>query len=77
MNRQDPIQQERSELLTIDECSRLIRLRPSTLREWLTRKRLSYVKLGRRVFIRRSDIDALISASVVPAAQATVETENK
>ena len=76
MNRQDPIQQERSELLTIDECSRLIRLRPSTLREWLTRKRLSYVKLGRRVFIRRSDIEALISASVVSAANGANQRES-
>jgi excisionase family DNA binding protein len=56
-----------SELLTLPEAAELLRLKPSTLRKWILKRRLHYVKLGARVFIRRSDIDALISRSVIPA----------
>lgn len=55
-------------LLTVAEASELLRLRPSTLREWIGKRKIPHVKLGGRVFIRRSDIDALIEDSVVPAA---------
>ncbi len=57
-----------SDLLTISEASALLRLKPSTLRAWILKRRIPHVKLGSRVFIRRSDIDALVSQSVVPAA---------
>jgi excisionase family DNA binding protein len=55
------------DLLTVDEAARLLHLRPSTVRDWLLRRKITYVKLGGRVFIRRTDIERLISASLVPA----------
>jgi excisionase family DNA binding protein len=58
---------ERSELLTIPEAASLLRLRPSTLRAWRQQARIPVVKLGGRVFIRKSDAEALIARSVVPA----------
>jgi excisionase family DNA binding protein len=60
-----------SDLLTISEASALLRLRPSTLRAWILKRRIPHVKLGSRVFIRRSDIDALVLESVVPASAAS------
>lgn len=66
---------ESPELLKIEEASKLMRLRPSTLRDWILKKQIPYVKLGSRVFLRRSDIDDLISASVVPAAPSTLEAK--
>ncbi len=55
------------ELLTIAEASALLRLRPSTLRAWILRRKLPYCKVGRLVRIRRADVEALIADSVVPA----------
>lgn len=56
-------------LLSIAEASEVMRLRPSTLRDWIWKRQIPHVKLGGRVFLRRSDIDALIENSVVPAAR--------
>jgi excisionase family DNA binding protein len=57
-----------SELLTVPEAAALLRLKVSTIRAWVCQKRIPYVKLGGRlVRIRRSDADALVSASVVEA----------
>ncbi|PYX63201.1 MAG: hypothetical protein DMG74_17895 [Acidobacteria bacterium] len=57
-----------SELLTIEEASDLLRLRPSTLRAWILHRRVPYVKFSRRVFLRRSDVEELITGGLVPAA---------
>jgi excisionase family DNA binding protein len=54
-------------LLTIAETSAMLRLRPSTLRAWILRRKLPFCKVGRLVRIRRADIESLIAASVVPA----------
>jgi excisionase family DNA binding protein len=55
------------ELLTVPETAALLRLRPSTIRKWLLEKKLSYVKLGRRVFLRKADLQTLLEESIVPA----------
>jgi excisionase family DNA binding protein len=58
-----------SELLTLPEASALLRLQLSTLRAWILKRRIPHVKLGSRVFIRRSDCEALVAASLVPARE--------
>jgi excisionase family DNA binding protein len=55
------------ELLTIPEAAGLLRLKPSTLRAWILRRKMPFCKVGRLVRIRRADVDALVSASLVPA----------
>lgn len=55
------------ELLTVNEAAAILRLRPSTVRAWVLRRKIPYVKLGARVFIKRSDLESLLTASVVPA----------
>ena len=57
-----------SELLTVPEAAALLRLRVSTLRAWVCQRKIPFVKLGRLVRIRRSDADAVISSSLVPAS---------
>jgi excisionase family DNA binding protein len=64
-------------LLTIAEASAILRLRPSTLRAWILRRKLPYCKVGRLIRIRRADVDALIAASVVPARPAAAEVRNE
>jgi excisionase family DNA binding protein len=53
-------------LLTVAEAAAFLRLQPSTIRSWILKHRIPYVKLGSRVFLRRSDCEALIAASIVP-----------
>jgi excisionase family DNA binding protein len=57
------------ELLTLLEASVLLRLKLSTLRAWILKRRIPFVKLGSRVLLRRSDCEALIAASVVPTRE--------
>jgi len=60
------------ELLTLPEAAVLLRLKVSTLRAWVLRRRIPYVKVSRLVRLRRADVDALIAASVVPAREEKV-----
>lgn len=53
------------ELLTINETAGVLRLQASTIRAWILHRRIPFVRLGRRVFVRRSDCDQLITANVV------------
>ena len=57
-----------SGLLTVPESAALLRLKPSTVRAWILHRRIAHIKLGGRVFLRKSDCEALIAASVVPAS---------
>jgi excisionase family DNA binding protein len=57
-----------SELLTAPECAALLRVQLSTVRAWILHKRLPVVRFGKRcVRFRRSDLDALIAQSLIPA----------
>ncbi len=53
---------QKTELLTVIEVSEVLRLKPSTVRSWLLKRRLPFVKLGSRVFIRKEDCLAVIQA---------------
>ena len=55
------------ELLTLAEAGSLLRLKTSTLRAWVLRRKIPYVKVGRLVRLRRADLESLISNSLIPA----------
>ena|SRR2546428_9752089 len=55
------------ELLTIAEAAAFLRLKPSTVRAWVLRRKLPYCKVGRLIRIRRMDVEALIAESLVAA----------
>ena len=56
-----------SELISIEDASRRLGLRPVTVRAWAAARKLARVKLGRRVLIPASEIDRLIERSTIPA----------
>jgi excisionase family DNA binding protein len=58
-----------TDLLTVGEASEMLRLKPSTMRSWLLKRRIPYIKLGSRVFIRRLDCIQLIENSIVTPIQ--------
>jgi excisionase family DNA binding protein len=60
------VAENNSELLTLTEASAILRLRPSTLRSWVLKRRIQFVKLGGKVFLRKADCDALILTSLIP-----------
>jgi excisionase family DNA binding protein len=56
---------EITDLLTLPEAAVLLRLKVSTLRAWRLQKRLlPFVKVGRKICVRRNDVQNLIEASV-------------
>lgn len=57
-----------TELLTLPEAAKMLRVKVSTLRAWRTAQKLPFVKLNGKVLLRRSDLERLIEASLVPAA---------
>jgi excisionase family DNA binding protein len=61
---------QKTELLTVNEASEVLRLKPSTVRSWLLKRRVPFVKLGSRVFLRMEDCLALIEAGLRPATPA-------
>ena len=55
-----------TDLLTVNEAAEFLRLQPSTVRSWILKRRIKFIKLGRRaVRFRRSDLEALIDRAVV------------
>lgn len=67
MNRNSALEQ--GDLLTISEASDLLRVRPSTIRSWLTphagKSKLAKVKVGRLTRILKRDLEDLVSAGRV------------
>lgn len=54
-------------LMTVRETADFLRLKESTIRDWVLRRKITYVKLGGRVFVRKTDAADFISKRVVPA----------
>lgn len=53
------------ELLTVGEAGKKLRLQESTIRAWILKRKIPFVRLGRRVFVRNTDCQELINANVV------------
>jgi len=54
-------------LMTVRETANFLRLKESTIRDWVLRRRITFVKLGGRVFVRQTDAQELIDRSIVLA----------
>jgi hypothetical protein len=56
-----------TDLMEVEEGAAFAHVKPATMRSWILKQQITYVKLGRRVFLRRQDLEKLIADSVVPA----------
>jgi excisionase family DNA binding protein len=58
------------EYLTVMEIAEHLKLNPQTVRNWIDQDRLPAVRIGRRVRIRRADLDRILAegatASILP-----------
>jgi len=56
-------------MLTVEQAARELGLKESTIRAWLLRRKISFVKLGRCVRVPREEVDRLIKENTIPARQ--------
>jgi excisionase family DNA binding protein len=63
-------ERQKTELLTVSEASEVLRVKQSTLRSWVLKRRLPFIKMGSRVLFRLADLQALIEAGLRPAIPA-------
>lgn len=56
-----------SKLLTVVEAAERLGLSPATLRSWVLRRTIGYVKIGRSVRLESSEIERIISEGAIPA----------
>lgn len=54
-------------LLSVDQAAAQLGLRPVTVRQWASARRIARVKLGRRVLIPVSEVERVIEANLMPA----------
>jgi excisionase family DNA binding protein len=54
-----------TELLNVRETAEMLRMKESTIRSWILKRRIPFVRMGRRVFVRRSDAEQLIIDNIV------------
>ncbi len=54
------------QLLRIPEVAEQLTLRPVTIRAWLARRKLSFVRVGRSIRIPRSEVDRVLTEGTVP-----------
>jgi excisionase family DNA binding protein len=54
-----------NDLLDVNEAAKVLHISPYTLRGWVSKRYITYVKLGRRVFFRLADLDKKINVSLV------------
>jgi excisionase family DNA binding protein len=52
-------------LLTVDEAAQRLGISKHSLRGWVSRRQIPYVKIGRRTLFNPTDLDNLIKASTV------------
>jgi len=55
------------ELLDLREGAKELKLSIHTLRAWTYQKRIPFVRLGRRVLLRREDLEELVKKNVIEA----------
>ena len=61
--------QPSSKLLNVPEAAAYLGLKVHTLRSWVSERKITNIKMGRRVLFRQKDLDELIERSVRPARE--------
>ena len=64
---------DNEEFLTVADVAELLKINEQTVRNWIDRGELAAVRAGRRVRIRRSALDEVLTAVSNPKAQLTEE----
>lgn len=62
-----PVPTRRRSLLTIDDVADIMAVKPKTVRAWIGRRELPFVRIGHNVRFREEVIDELIAKGEVPS----------
>ena len=54
-------------LLSLEESAKELKISIHTIRAWTYQKRIPIVKLGRRVLVKREDLEEFVNKNVVDA----------
>ena len=57
------------ELLDLKEGAKELKISIHTMRAWIQQKRLPFVHLGRRVLLRRQDLEEFVEKNLVEARE--------
>ena len=57
-------QNEKHPLMTVQEVSDALRLSRNTINNWMSQQKLKRVKIGRRTFVSRAEIDSLLAKAL-------------
>jgi excisionase family DNA binding protein len=57
------------ELLDLKEGAKELKISIHTMRAWIQQKRLPFVHLGRRVLLRRQDLEEFVNKNLVEARE--------
>jgi excisionase family DNA binding protein len=63
------IQKIQKGMLSVEEAAQELGLKESTIRAWILRRRITYVKLNRAVRIPRAEVERLIREGTIPSRQ--------
>jgi excisionase family DNA binding protein len=63
------IEATRRGLLTVEQAAAALALKPSTIRAWLLRRKLPFVRVGRAVRIPAEAVEKFIEQNTVPARE--------
>ncbi len=69
MKRRSEHRHSSGRLYSVDEAAAYLGIRPGTLRNWLSARRLSYVKVGRLTRISVAALDRFIADNTVEAIE--------
>jgi len=64
-----------SKFVTVEGAAEMLGLRPATIRQWVWRRQIEVVRVGRSVRIRRAALDALVARGTTPALERRGEAE--
>jgi excisionase family DNA binding protein len=60
-------------LFTLPQAAAYLNISPGTLRNWVSERRIAYVKVGSKTHFQPSALDTYIDAHTVPAVPAAAE----
>jgi excisionase family DNA binding protein len=60
----------RKGLLTVEQFALALGLKPATVRQWVWRRQVEFVRVGRAIRFRPEVAEKLISSGIVPAREA-------
>lgn len=56
--------------LNVPQAAEFLGIRPGTLRNWCSQKKISYYKVGRHVLFDRDELESLIRSGIVLSSDA-------